>query len=99
MWWTRSSGGQRRTSRSGAPARPAAGRSGQWIFRQQRREPVQLLAGAAEQRLLGDGVLVVQVRVGFTWEHDAHLYYKNAISQEALFGGPGEQLDRLAALI
>ena len=37
--------------------------------------------------------------IGFTWEHDAHLYYKNAISQEALFGGPGEQLDRLAALL
>ena len=37
--------------------------------------------------------------IGFTWEHDAHLYYKNAISQQALFGGPGEQLDRLAALL
>ena len=35
--------------------------------------------------------------IGFTWEHDAHLYHKNAISQHALFGGPGEQLDRLAA--
>src|SRR5487761_779807 len=30
--------------------------------------------------------------IGFTWEHDAHLYHKNAISQHALFGGPGEQL-------
>ena len=28
--------------------------------------------------------------IGFTWEHDAHLYHKNAISQHALFGGPGE---------
>ena len=37
--------------------------------------------------------------IGFTWEHDAHLYHKNAISQHALFGGPGEQLDRLAALL
>jgi alkylation response protein AidB-like acyl-CoA dehydrogenase len=37
--------------------------------------------------------------IGFTWEHDAHLYQKNAISQHALFGGPGEQLDRLAALL
>jgi alkylation response protein AidB-like acyl-CoA dehydrogenase len=35
--------------------------------------------------------------IGFTWEHDAHLYYKNAISQQALFGEPGEQLDRLRA--
>lgn len=37
--------------------------------------------------------------IGFTWEHDAHLYHKNAISQHALFGGPREQLDRLAALL
>jgi alkylation response protein AidB-like acyl-CoA dehydrogenase len=37
--------------------------------------------------------------IGFTWEHDAHLYHKNAISQQALFGGPGDQLDRLAALL
>jgi alkylation response protein AidB-like acyl-CoA dehydrogenase len=37
--------------------------------------------------------------IGFTWEHDAHLYYKNAISQHALFGGPGDQLDRLSALL
>jgi len=37
--------------------------------------------------------------IGFTWEHDAHLYYKNAVSQHALFGGPGEQLDRLTALL
>jgi alkylation response protein AidB-like acyl-CoA dehydrogenase len=37
--------------------------------------------------------------IGFTWEHDAHLFHKNAISQHALFGGPGEQLDRLAGLL
>ena len=37
--------------------------------------------------------------IGFTWEHDAHLYHKHAISQHALFGGPGDQLDRLAALL
>ena len=37
--------------------------------------------------------------IGFTWEHDAHLYYKNAISQNALFGDPMAQLDRLRALL
>jgi alkylation response protein AidB-like acyl-CoA dehydrogenase len=37
--------------------------------------------------------------IGFTWEHDAHLYYKNAVSQHALFGGPGDQLDLLSALL
>ena len=35
--------------------------------------------------------------IGFTWEHDAHLYYKNALSGKVLLGGPGDQLDRLAA--
>jgi alkylation response protein AidB-like acyl-CoA dehydrogenase len=34
--------------------------------------------------------------IGFTWEHDAHLYYKNGLSNKILLGGPGEQLDRLA---
>jgi alkylation response protein AidB-like acyl-CoA dehydrogenase len=37
--------------------------------------------------------------IGFTWEHDAHLYYKNALSSKVLFGGPAEQLDRLAATL
>ena len=37
--------------------------------------------------------------IGYTWEHDAHLYYKNALSGKVLFGGPGEQLDRLAATL
>ncbi len=37
--------------------------------------------------------------IGFTWEHDAHLYQKNAMSQQALFGGADEQLDRLTALL
>jgi alkylation response protein AidB-like acyl-CoA dehydrogenase len=35
--------------------------------------------------------------IGFTWEHDAHLYYKNGLSNKVLFGAPGEQLDRLAS--
>ena len=34
--------------------------------------------------------------IGFTWEHDAHLYYKNGLSNKVLLGGPGAQLDQLA---
>ncbi|GHE92360.1 acyl-CoA dehydrogenase [Amycolatopsis deserti] len=34
--------------------------------------------------------------IGYTWEHDAHLYYKRAKSSELLFGGHDEQLARLA---
>jgi alkylation response protein AidB-like acyl-CoA dehydrogenase len=34
--------------------------------------------------------------IGFTWEHDAHLFYKNGLSNKVLLGNPGDQLDRLA---
>jgi alkylation response protein AidB-like acyl-CoA dehydrogenase len=37
--------------------------------------------------------------IAFTWEHDAYLYYKNAISQQVLFGGLGAQLDRLSSML
>jgi alkylation response protein AidB-like acyl-CoA dehydrogenase len=37
--------------------------------------------------------------IGFTWEHDAHLYYKNALSGKVLLGGPADQLDRLSAAL
>jgi len=34
--------------------------------------------------------------IGFTWEHDAHLYFKRAKSSELLFGDPVYQRDVLA---
>ncbi|GHH72259.1 acyl-CoA dehydrogenase [Streptosporangium violaceochromogenes] len=34
--------------------------------------------------------------IGFTWEHDAHLYFKHAQSTSALFGTPGEMREILA---
>jgi alkylation response protein AidB-like acyl-CoA dehydrogenase len=34
--------------------------------------------------------------IGFTWEHDAHLYYKRAKSSELLFGDPVYHRDLLA---
>ncbi|MFN2538059.1 MAG: acyl-CoA dehydrogenase family protein, partial [Mycobacteriales bacterium] len=36
--------------------------------------------------------------IGFTWEHDAHLYLKRAKSSELLFGSPVEHRARLAQL-
>ena len=53
-----------------------------------------LLAGAYAEA----AVDTVQLHggIGFTWEHDAHLYYKNGLSNKVLLGGPGDQLDRLA---
>ncbi|TDD88948.1 acyl-CoA dehydrogenase family protein [Actinomadura rubrisoli] len=36
--------------------------------------------------------------IGFTWEHDAHLYFKRAQSSRQLFGPPARHRERLAAL-
>ncbi|MFI1927944.1 acyl-CoA dehydrogenase family protein [Streptomyces sp. NPDC020377] len=37
--------------------------------------------------------------IGYTWEHDAHLYLKRAKSSEQLFGSPGTHRGRLADLV
>ncbi|MEV6486063.1 acyl-CoA dehydrogenase family protein [Streptomyces sp. NPDC051576] len=37
--------------------------------------------------------------IGYTWEHDAHLYLKRAKSSEQLFGGPATYRTRLADLV
>jgi alkylation response protein AidB-like acyl-CoA dehydrogenase len=34
--------------------------------------------------------------IGFTWEHDAHLYYRRAKSSELLFGRPAQVREQLA---
>jgi alkylation response protein AidB-like acyl-CoA dehydrogenase len=34
--------------------------------------------------------------IGYTWDYDAHLYYKNALSNKVLLGDPDAQLDRIA---
>ncbi len=36
--------------------------------------------------------------IGYTWEHDAHLYLRRAKSSELLFGQPARQRARLAEL-
>jgi alkylation response protein AidB-like acyl-CoA dehydrogenase len=37
--------------------------------------------------------------IGFTWEHDAHLFLKRAKSSELLFGAPPHHRERLAGLV
>jgi alkylation response protein AidB-like acyl-CoA dehydrogenase len=36
--------------------------------------------------------------IGFTWEHDAHLFFRRAKSSQLLFGSPDSFRDRLADL-
>jgi alkylation response protein AidB-like acyl-CoA dehydrogenase len=35
--------------------------------------------------------------IGFTWEHDAHLFYRRALTDRAFLGAPGEHRAALAA--
>ncbi len=59
------------------------------------REPGRFPVAASVARvLLADAyadaaVDTVQLHggIGFTWEHDAHLYYKNGLSNKVLLGG------------
>jgi alkylation response protein AidB-like acyl-CoA dehydrogenase len=37
--------------------------------------------------------------IGFTWEHDAHLYFKRAKASQEMFGPPARHRDRLARLV
>jgi alkylation response protein AidB-like acyl-CoA dehydrogenase len=37
--------------------------------------------------------------IGFTWEHDAHLYVRRAKATELIFGSPDHHAQRLAALV
>jgi alkylation response protein AidB-like acyl-CoA dehydrogenase len=37
--------------------------------------------------------------IGFTWEHDAHLFFRRAKSSQLLFGSPDSYRDRLADLV
>jgi alkylation response protein AidB-like acyl-CoA dehydrogenase len=43
-----------------------------------------------------DSALVMHGAIGYTWEHDLHLYYKRAKLDEKLFGGPGVWNERVA---
>ena len=37
--------------------------------------------------------------IGFTWEHDAHLYVRRAKASQLIFGSPDHHAERLAALV
>src|SRR5262249_843903 len=50
------------------------------------------LAVAAENIQLHGGI-------GFTWEHDAHLYFKRAWTSRGMLGDPAEHTERLARLL
>jgi hypothetical protein len=55
-------------------------------------------AGEAARRILKDGIQI-HGGIGYTWEHDLHLYLRRATADEYLFGSTGWHHDRLADLI
>lgn len=57
------------------------------------------IAGAAAShayRIVSDEGLHVHGGIGFTWEHDAHLYFRRALADDVLFGTTEAALDRVA---
>jgi alkylation response protein AidB-like acyl-CoA dehydrogenase len=49
--------------------------------------------------LVTRGCLQVHGGIGYTWEHDLHLYLRRVESNRALYGSPEQHLDRLATII
>jgi alkylation response protein AidB-like acyl-CoA dehydrogenase len=56
---------------------------------------VKAACSDAAFKVAGDNIQV-HGGIGFTWEHDAHLYFKRATSSKELFGGPNMHRARLA---
>jgi alkylation response protein AidB-like acyl-CoA dehydrogenase len=63
-------------------------------------------AASAAKAFTGEGVaalageaLQVHGGIGFTWEHDLHLYLRRAKVNEMLHGAPAEHYERIVALL
>ena len=55
-------------------------------------------AGDCQKLLTQEGIQLLG-GIGYTWEHDMHLYVKRAKASAALFGTAGEHLETVAQLI
>jgi alkylation response protein AidB-like acyl-CoA dehydrogenase len=55
-------------------------------------------AGEAARRILKDGAQI-HGGIGYTWEHDLHLYLRRATGDETLFGSTGWHHDQIADLV
>jgi alkylation response protein AidB-like acyl-CoA dehydrogenase len=54
-------------------------------------------AFAGRLATVGDTAIQVLGGIGYTWEHDAHLYLKRLLSWSALLGGPDRYLTEIGA--
>jgi alkylation response protein AidB-like acyl-CoA dehydrogenase len=58
----------------------------------------QATASAAFSRIATD-TIQVHGGIGFTWEHQAHLYFKRATTDAALLGSAEQHRSRIAELV
>lgn len=58
---------------------------------------IRTKAFAARLATVGDIAIQVFGGIGYTWEHDAHLYLRRLLSWSALLGGPDRYLEELGA--
>lgn len=58
----------------------------------------QAVCSAALSHVAND-TIQVHGGIGFTWEHQAHLYYKRAATDAALLGSAEQHRDRVAAMV
>jgi alkylation response protein AidB-like acyl-CoA dehydrogenase len=81
-----------RTTRAGPPAPPTRSSA-------TAPPPWQQAFAADELYTVGASLIQVHGGIGFTWEHDAHLYYKRLLTLKELAGGSPGQLEELASLV
>jgi alkylation response protein AidB-like acyl-CoA dehydrogenase len=63
------------------------------------RAAVRAKAFAGRLTSVGDTAIQVFGGIGFTWEHDAHLYLKRLLGWSAFLGGPDRYLEDVGAKI
>ena len=67
----------------------------------ERHRAATIAQAFAADELYAVGASLIQVLggIGFTWEHDAHLYYKRLLTLKELAGGSPGHLEELASLV
>jgi alkylation response protein AidB-like acyl-CoA dehydrogenase len=60
---------------------------------------VRAKAFAGELATVGDTAIQVFGGIGYTWEHDAHLYLKRLLGWSVLAGGPDQYLNEVGGLL
>ena len=69
--------------------------------RPERHRAATMAQAFAADALYEVGATAIQVfgGVGFTWEHDIHLFYKRLLSLQHYAGGTIDQLEELATIV